>query len=668
MNLEKSSLQDIFSKNRAEEIGYDVWEHFVIPPFFDRLDLKRAFKPRLLIGGRGCGKTMLLRYLSHQTTFSKNRKEISNEALKHIGIYWRADTQFCNAMIKRSTEDDTWESAFNHFCALNLALEVLSSLDSIAESKLENFDSHLVSKIDFSLLKHYDDTLPTTQEELLKNLRGKLLSFESWVENVRTTPPPLFLPGKNFILQLIKIIKENIKVLKDANFYVYVDEYENLATYQKRIINTWLKHSEIPLIFNLAVKKNAFEIRETTGPESLSNIHDLRTHDLEEYLEDSFEVFAAEILFLLLSFSKSNFLGEDQKSISIDDLRNIESLSLRNSKGYTDKILSIAQHVLPDTSSDEKAKAVFSDKALLSKLKEKIKQALERRNSIIKAESFLDDKYPMASIIAPALLNRKNLEPDKILEEFNLLKNGKENNFSGKTNWMHNNFVACLLQLYAPYSRACPIYSGFKTFCKLSRGSIRHFLELCHNSFSRAVDINNNADIPVDSLQQAEASKQASVTFIGEIRSFGILGENLHSFTLRLGTLFQIANSRSTQSESEISHFSIRKGSENLTEEDKIFLSEAVKWSVLFVHSETKKKNQFLPESTEYILNPIYTPFFHISYRKKRKLELSTTEAILLIRGTLDQFTILIKECSKKWQVLELDELPLFSALEGGKQ
>ena len=61
---EPSSIQRAFVKNRAEELGYDVWKHFAVPPFYDRLDLADAKKPRI-IGGRGCGKTMLLRYLSH---------------------------------------------------------------------------------------------------------------------------------------------------------------------------------------------------------------------------------------------------------------------------------------------------------------------------------------------------------------------------------------------------------------------------------------------------------------------------------------------------------------------------------------------------------------------------------------------------------------------------
>src|SRR5712671_1179025 len=122
--------QSVLSKNRAEELGGDVWKHFVIPHFYPRLDLTTAKKPRLIIGGRGCGKTMLLRYLSHQSMFSKHRSRGAAEPPKHIGLYWRTDTQFANLMAKRDTPDDVWSAAFCHMAALVLGLEVLHSLDS----------------------------------------------------------------------------------------------------------------------------------------------------------------------------------------------------------------------------------------------------------------------------------------------------------------------------------------------------------------------------------------------------------------------------------------------------------------------------------------------------------------------------------------------------------
>jgi hypothetical protein len=646
----KLSLQDVFSQNRAEELGHDVWKYFVIPPFYSRLDLYTARKPRVIIGGRGCGKTMLLRYLSHNSIFSPNRQEVPSDVLSHIGVYWKADTQFCSAMAKRGVSEDIWHAAFNHIVALMLGLELMDSLNSMSNSKFEMFSSEDILKLDFKELRAFNSDLPSSFAALYKHLRELLWELEAWVTDVRKAREPLFLAGAKFIRAMIDIIRAQSPSLQDAVFFVYIDEYENLLDYQKRIINTWLKHSEVPLIFNLAMKRNSFAEKRTLGEESLSDIHDYRQHDLEEYLREFFPIFAAEILFLQLSIIKYDV------PIDIEGLRNPASLPKRLESDYGARVLEHAQKLFPDVSQADMANMVFSDGALRAKLEEKVVHALRVRKSTMPTEKFIEPDFPEASIVMPALLYRKRLTPEHVAEEMDLLSKNAENRFTGATGWIHNNFIGSLLQLYAPYARPCPFYAGFRTFTRLSRGNIRHFLELCHKSLLASSNAVSELTFPVDPIRQAEAARRASAAFLGEIRSFGPKGNQLHTFVLRLGSFFSLAHRRPTQSESEQSHFSIRNGVRKLSREDEAFLSEAIKWSVLLEHIETKKKEDYLPETIEYILNPIYAPYFHISYRKKRKLELSIDEVITLIRGNLDEFTSLLKTYSRKWNV-ERDEM-----------
>ena len=107
--LSANAIHTACTKNRAEEFGFDVWEHFIIPFFFDRLDLADTQKPTLVIGGRGCGKTMLLRYLLHDTTFSTKNPLVHKAAFARIGLYWKADTQFASALTGRGIPQDVWE-------------------------------------------------------------------------------------------------------------------------------------------------------------------------------------------------------------------------------------------------------------------------------------------------------------------------------------------------------------------------------------------------------------------------------------------------------------------------------------------------------------------------------------------------------------------------------
>ncbi len=661
MEILQSQLQDVFTKNRTEEIGYDVWDRFVIPHFFNRLDLRTARKPRIIMGGRGCGKTMLLRYFSHQTTFSKQRQNIPDDATDNIGLYWRADTQFCGAMSGRGVPSDIWAAAFNHYVALTLSREVVNSLYSIGKSSCPALSIGQLESLDLSRLRSFDESLPARAPALLLGFQERVWSFEAWVNDVRKKKEPYFLPGQQFVLAIVQEVRRQLPGLGSAGYSAYLDEYENLTEYQQRIINTWLKHSEYPLIFNLAMKRNAFETRETVGPESISAIHDFRIHDLESYLlDENYLLFAAEILFMQLSFA-----GVLPNPVSPSELRDPAFLKKRQSKDHGTKVLAAVQKIFPDESREALAKYVFADGALAGKLLERIRKALSTRRSGATPERFFRPELPEASIVVPALLHRRRLMPEKVLEELDKLERGEKNNFTGETDWIHNNFAGSLLQLYVPFSRPCPFYSGFRSFCQLSRGNIRHLLELFHKSLFRAVTEENQLVLPVSAEIQATASRQASTAFLSEIKSFGRRGIQLYAFVLRLGSLFALAHRRPTQSESEQSHFTITKGNLSLEESDQVLLHEATKWSVLFEESATKQKSEYEPRTTEYILNPIYAPYFHISFLKKRNLEISSDDLACLIHGSLDEFESLMRRFSKRWEVESSDLSPtLFSLFE----
>lgn len=651
--------RSFLSENRAEEYGHDIWERFVVPRYFDQLDLHHAKKPRLVIGGRGCGKTMLLRYLSHETTFSNKRKNIPQSAINHIGLYWRTDTQFASAMQLRSLDDDIWASAFNHYVALILSMEVLNSLESIAQSTYTEVTIESLRTLSFDSFSAFDPSLPGTYQSLQTDLMEKLWSFESWVNNVRKRQQPTFLPGPRFVSALIDLLRTQLAQLRDATFYVYIDEYENLCDYQQKHINTWLKHSQSPLIFNVAVKRNAISTFETLGAEQLSDIHDFRSYDLEDLtVRNNFPLFAAEILLLNFAFADLQISGVTHK-IEPSVLRDPGQLESRRRANYSKKLLAAMDNILPQLSHEEVGKRISESDALWNSVQALIADALKTKGSKQSPVQFMSRQHPAATVVLPALLHRRDTKPDELLTELHSLENGAPNHFLGRRNWVHNNFFGSVLNLYAPFGRACPLYSGFSAYCLMAKGNLRHFLELCHRALSRIRDYEATDQLPVSTEIQATAAKQASGDLLGEVKSFGRRGPQLHTFVVRLGTLFQAAHRRTSQSEPEQNHFTIRRGSE-LTDEDKLLLNEAAKWSVLFEETATKRK-EVTGEAIDYLLNPIYAPYFTISYRRKRKLELTEKEVSCLLTGTLDEFTGLLRSYLSRWRVAPPDEtLSLF--------
>ena len=656
--MNSTPIREIFAANRAEEIGHDVWKQFVISPVLRQLGMGQTKKPLVIIGGRGCGKTMLLRYLSHQSAFSPHRREYAGDALKQIGVYWKADTQFASMLDKRGIDSDVWRAAFDHLTALVIGLEVLRSLKSICDSSLSLLSDERISMLEFSRLDVLAADRLKSYGELVEHLDDRLAEFENWANDVRSIAQPRFLPGPKFIRRLIILLRQQIPEIANSVFSVYVDEYENLNLYQQRMINTWLKHSEEPLTFNLAMKRNGFKTRETEGAEALSNIHDFRTIDLEDFAGE-FPGFAAEILLSRLALANSELLSRKEDQKLLQALRDPYDQETRHK--HKDDIIARAKLVLPSRTHQQFARDVFHEKNLRDKLRSRIAKALQQRGSPVElVDEFLLKDFPEASVIVPALLSRQNLAVNEIALELSYLKAGQTNRFTGSTNWIHNNFVGCYLQLFDGLVRPCPFYAGFQTFTHLAQGNLRHFLELCYQALSRSVD-----DRTVTPELQSEAAKQVATNFLAEVRSFGSLGNNLHAFILRLGTLFSLSQQNPSQSEPERTHFSVKEGVGSLGDTRNKFLSEAVKWSVVSETKSTKKKASNDPEDLEYVINPIYAPYFHISYRKRRKLEISAIEAGTLIDGPYDAVKNMLRGYQRRWLV-DLSDAPLslFAHLE----
>jgi hypothetical protein len=651
--MEISFKEGPLAQNRTEELGYDLWDKFVIPPYYSALDILNSRKPKVIVGGRGCGKTMLLRYLSHGTKFSQSRIQIDNNELLHIGLYWRVDTQFVSLMNLRGLKDDIWQASFEHFATIIISIEILKSLESIAQSKFEGVTKGEIDSINFDTLSSYDTEVPNKFNELSNYLRSKLRNFQSWLNNIRKINEPIFYP-RSFADSIIDEIQNQLPIFKNSTFYVYLDEYENLLPIQKRLVNTWLKHSEPPLIFNLAMKPNSFDERNTTGNEQISGIHDFREYLIEDYLKENstFEVFAAEIFFLKFHSQGATNIPLDPKT-----LNSYDSLQLRLGSAYRDRIRESIDRIFPGTTREELMNEIFDDSNLKNRLIENIRRGLKSKNSKFLIDDFLDSDFKEASLINSSLIYREKPGLDIILEEFSKLKSGKINNYTGTTDWINNNFYGSYLLYFAPLNRPCKFYAGYSSFCQMSKGNIRYLLELCHKSLVRneVVSLEKKGDIntlSVNADNQAEAAKQASKAFLEEVKTYGRLGNHLYIFVMRIGNIFRHAHRRLTQSEPEQNHFSI--DSMNWEEELSIkqFLEEAIKWSVLFEQKSTKEKDE-TTEFSEYVLNPIYAPYFHISYRKKRKISFSKHEFQTLVEGSPEMYDILVKKYLRKWSLNE---------------
>lgn len=626
-------LPDAFSKNRFEESNEDNWSDFVVPPFINELEIKSQSKALAIIGGRGCGKTTLLRYFCHATQFSSRRGELPSDALLHIGLYWRADTNFLNSFTGGEQTPEIWRSAFEHLLACELGRELLKSLRSLnCNPQRQNLYGKL-DEVDLRSLGDFDKSLGANIAELERSLQRNRTQLAMWVNNLDTHERPVFLPVEHFLRALITNLQEQLPYLKNTTFAIFIDEFENLRSEQQSFINGLIKHGSKPLIYNIAMKRNGWHTKQTIGTESLQEISDYNIIYLEDYLSKCFDIFAAELIFFRLAEARPDL--RSKIPIVPENLRSILHIDQRyNNPEYAEELILAAEKILPRANEKYAARAIFTDSYLKEKLIAKIQDALRLRGSVFSPSQFMDENIPEASVIMPALISRPRENIESLLAEFNELREGIKNRLSSNGDLISNNLFGCVNSVFLDARRNSILFSGFPSLILIARGNIRYLLELVHRIF-KTYEVSDSEEFPVIPIEtQAAAIREASESILRTLNGYGPFGQQLFSLATCLGSIFRERHRSDRQSEPEMNHFTLASGEQN--ERITKYLEEAEKWSVLFISSETKMKSMGAI-SLDYTLNPIFAPYFQISFRKKRSLQVTSAQLLQMLEA--DQHT-----------------------------
>lgn len=657
---EHRRLSSDFSQNRFEEVDEDLWGNYVLPLNFIEYSLFNFTKSSHVVGGRGSGKTTFLRYHCFPTILSPKKDKIVDKDLEKIGIYWRPDSELMSD-INEITLSKEWKIAFNVYVGISLLIELSRFIQLFSESNYIDSSQKQKAK-ELILPKSIGKVFNLTDDILFIDFQnyGYILRSElsDWL-SFSITDIPLVFRAKDKIELIIKIVIKSLDVFKNTRFYILIDEFENLTIEQQKIINTWIKHVNKDVIFNIAYKKYYKPTNLTVGSENITEVHDYRVIDVEEDVcgnEDKFKLLVAEIVINKIQM----FYEKKYKEISEldnDYLSNLNYLSRRIKDDYRLNILKIIGNIFPTYSFKEIAKVTLNDNALLNKIKDSISDAIEEQGLNFKPENFINFDYPEESILNGILIHRKSISANKLYEWFTT-------DIEQYNSFKDNTLLGAILYFYDKYhAKTATYYGGFNRFIKMSRNNIRHFLELAHQSIIQLEQSNKNIlelenfQISVE-MQSIAAKKTSTAEIDRKIEELGKHGLILKTIVERLGKIFLLSQKRRTQSEPEVIQFSITfyKDNKYISSEDekriKMLIEEAKMWSVLIEKRNTKIKDPSADNSlNEYHLHPIVSPYFGISPRQKRKLDLSYKDIKTIFLDDEKEYQSFYNNLSKKWQV-----------------
>lgn len=654
--VKAEAVIDEFVNNRAELLDPDVTNEFIVPFFFDRLTLHRDRKSVRVIGGRGCGKTIFLRYFSHQSQLSKRRKDLTSSVFgQGVGLYWRTDTGFCDLMKPDWLGEQRAVRSFLHYIAAVVLEEFGCFVESLATRQV---DGAAIDLRDRAIPEGLDILLGArigTYRNLRSFAKARRFELSRWLQNPESEPPH-FLRLNDALAELVGDIACADPRLERLFVRVFVDEFENLKGFQQQLICDLVKHPNARYSFSIAMRRDSVEHLTTSGDEQIVETHDIRTIDLEKELKDSqdFKVMAAELL--LMKFSKHDV---HCPAFDVERLRDPSRLNERRADAYRSAIIGAAGGLLPRRPAREIAASVRTDDALFKRWSEIATRGLRKhKRDDVTPDAIWRDLRPSASLVAAFVLNRDSPGPQKVLSALETFE-GKGDRSNPFTDWVDNNLYGAIFYLYDGLPRrANPLYAGFDRYCMMAAPNLRFFIEFCHMALRGAAFDSNHVDgvglghVPED--VQALAAKDTSSLLLKDVPNLGLRGRELETVLKRLGRLFQAAHRRASLSEPEITHFSIDGADkESLSNETRALLREALIWSVLYEEKDTKSKADASLAQHDYVPNPIFSAHFGISYRKRRKLYLKASEVNLIFTGDDTSFELLLKAYLSKWETQE---------------
>lgn len=579
-----AKLDELFGSYKAEWLRGKIFDFFATPSYFGSLSDHR---PRVLQGGRGTGKTTVLRGLSYQGQYAILNKDMEQfDQNSYVGLYYRVNTNHARAFQGMGIGEEEWSRIFAHYFNLLFCREISIYLQWHREKCQDDevLDARVCQLIATSL--HIEKKIESF-DTLCKEIENAMYAFQSDVNNIQDKSMPrlsmLGDPIKLFVEQAL-----NLKQLNGKMFYLLIDEYENLLDSQQQSINTLLKHVPDTYTFKIGVRELGWRVKYTLNKEELLN-------DPADYS--------------LINISKE-FSSDDKK----------------------DKFAKFAKQVCDLRigeliEGDEAANNFSIEEALQGMSIEKESELLKVTSSdyylsFVEYEKECGKEYDLHPLYKFFLAYWADIHGDPIkdtVKDYEM--------YSRKWDVRYDNYKYGLLFKIRRGRGAGGIqkyYAGWNTYVKLANGNIRYLMELVYKAYYNYLQEDGDITkaIPVDI--QTEAARDVGWKNLTELEGTWNKGIQITKLVMSLGSLFAKIAAYRGKIAPELVQFDIEGEQSDQTRE----IIDASVMNLALVRMSTNKMSGKEIKTYQYSLHPIFAPYFQFSYRKKRKLSLTDADII----------------------------------------
>ena len=590
---------------------------------------------RIVLGGKGTGRTHLMRHYSAPVQSIRGGDNSLSRVIDDgvLGIYVLCSGLNARRFRGRGIDDDVWQSVFAQFVDLWLAQAALEAFAIVAKLELPSREvqASITAEVRNSL-EEVNQAAGNSLADLANDLYQLQRTIDYAVNNAGLQPgkPTTLKISSNsgsLVFGVPLALRKHYQPLRDITFVYLIDEFENFDKPQQQYIQSLIRERRVGTSFMIGVRTYGLRTLETLsgGEENkrgseFEEIRLDRQYAVQE--KDRYAQFCTEVVAKRLvernHISKLPFAPTTQDISAFfeaPDSHSEERLILERYSSRERPYFARLRSQLASVSTDLEGDSLTSRniESIIDAVRVPSRPLLEKvnvlliyrawaggKNLVALAEEIRDScQLPDASGIVPA-----NSGQREVLDHF----------------------VTDLKAQLCQDLRQHPTYAGFEDFIDMSEGLPRNLLVILKSIYKWAVFRNEQPflDGKMSLQSQSIGVLEAARWFLEDATPLGEEGKYVAAAIHRLGEMFRRLRFSDKPVESSLASFSADLTS--CTQRAREIVELAEKWSLLTeVDRGQRDRNTKLVEA-KFHFNRLLSPLYDLPIARRGALKLSAKE------------------------------------------
>ncbi len=647
-----------------------LWTELSTPQIINTIIEPKSRISKFILGGKGTGKTHLLRYYSYPVIRLRSPNESGISILskqKFLAVFLRATGVDATRFEASSGIAINWQQLFGVYLELKLAEGVLEALCDIKQT---------------STASEFNDDV--FLEEIKSTLFGSGLSdcksiddFRNWIvtqrRNIDEAVNDAAFSGNlelkapfsigSLCLPISKAMHKWHPQLADVPLLYLIDEIENFSLHQQQVVNSLIRYGESLATFRVTGRRYAVKTQSTLadGEENREGA-EFKTTYLDDILlrEDiKFQDFAKRFVIKRLQSSNIFLKPNTSSGEAFDPALCFEEIP--NTNFYTEAV--------------ERLKANSQDKVFINSFTNALVNASSEK---VNAQNLAEDIAESLTAGLPLIIQKLNVllfmkkfkkgaQPKTLAET---IRNDAEEYIDTarrSKNYYANAYGHYASDLFAQICRETAsgrgvLYAGFDSFVKMASGNPRNLLIILGKAYDiatfRGVDFVSGQKLSLE--LQTEAVSDAARFMYESDTNFGRDSDIALAAISRLASILRAA--RFSMNIPEVSPLAFSFSDDDLTPRAKKILQNALNYSLIFEMTDGRPDRNSQKLNRKIQLNPLLSPKWSLPISRRGDISLNK-ELLLSVfdAQASEDFDILLKRLETKWNSISksaMDDTP----------